>query len=589
MTTSRIINFFKRNYLVIVFFFVVGFVSVAPQILSIIKIGNEYKGIHFIYINDELTYMAGVRDVVDGHWLSGSPFFYEYKYLTPTALPWGNYFYAILVLISGISLVNILILSKFLFPALLFILVYLLIIRLTENENNTLLAKISAVTGGLFVTLGYDLLDYRWLWAFLTGEIEESHLLLWTRPVNPITGALLIFVFLFSIRSLINRKRVVLNIFVAGAVSGLMIYYFFSWGIALSFLGSVILIDLFRKKYRDVVYLFFVSLINFFVSLPFWLNIFKNAGSTDGNRQLERMGMYFTHAPVINKVLLATLLFFLPTFIYRFFKQKKTGKAVEEWWWFCLSLVLSGFVAFNQQIITGRTIWYHHFVQYTIPFCMVILIVWLFNFVRPRCPNLWLLVVSVIAFSSLMIGIKSGLSYNYNIEDFKRLQNYGNLVDWLNNNAPKDCVVLVKEDGEELTNIIPAFTHCNVFVSPWVFEGVPEDRNYYNYLTLMRIRGVTGEESADYLLKNQLEVRDYFFSNWDEHFAKNYDSYIDNEIRKLDEKYQNFIKEDFSRLLEKYRLDYIIADKDLNMNVKSQLPTAKYIKNFNNLFLYKFN
>ncbi|MBM2820987.1 MAG: hypothetical protein HW405_747, partial [Candidatus Berkelbacteria bacterium] len=277
---STILNYtkglIKEHHLAIIFFFIVGFISVAPQILSIRALGNDYQGIHFIYIDDEVTYMTAIRDILDGHWLSGSPFFYEYKYLKSVVLPWGNYFYALPTLITGFSLVNILIISKFLFPAGLFILIYLLIKKLIGDGGNNFLVKISAVSGGLFATLGYDLLDYKWAWSFLSGKIMDVHLLIWTRPVNPITGALLVFIFLLSTWSIINKRRPIYAILTTGLLLGLMTYYFFSWGIAAAILGSLIAVCLFRKKYREAVALTAIGIINFLVSLPFWFNVLKN-------------------------------------------------------------------------------------------------------------------------------------------------------------------------------------------------------------------------------------------------------------------------------------------------------------------------
>ena len=105
----------------------------------------------------------------------------------------------------SISPVAVLTASRFLLPAILFILVYFLIYKMTtlsvsppwkEGEEkspspslkggggNILVAKITAITGGILVTLGYDLVDYRTVLGLPRGSAKVGDFLLWSRPVK---------------------------------------------------------------------------------------------------------------------------------------------------------------------------------------------------------------------------------------------------------------------------------------------------------------------------------------------------------------------------------------------------------------------
>ena len=128
---SRLV--FGRHKYAIVTAVAVGIIYLAPHILFMWSLGDGYQGIPMMLTANEDFYLSRMQEILDGHPLLGSPFFFEYKDQWPLTPPVGEMFYAIPAKLLNISLVNVLLISRFVLQAILFLLVYLLINRLGEG------------------------------------------------------------------------------------------------------------------------------------------------------------------------------------------------------------------------------------------------------------------------------------------------------------------------------------------------------------------------------------------------------------------------------------------------------------------------
>ncbi|MDP3729529.1 MAG: hypothetical protein Q8R26_02130 [bacterium] len=580
--------FLIRHSLGIVFAIIAGIICIAPQLLLINAAGSDYQGIPFFDINDETYYMARMHDILDGHGWVSSPFIYEYKTQVPLMYPLVEYLYAIPAFIFGIGLQNIIVFGRFLFPTILFLLVYLLLFRLAEDGTRA--SKLNAIVGALFVVLGYDIIDYRTAVPFLLGKMQLTPFLIWTRTVNPVTGAILIFSLLLLLWSLIQKPRRY-SFVMPGIVFGLMIGYFFSWSISFAIIGSLTLIFIFQKKYDVVKQLLLILPVWAVVSAPYWYNAVRAIGSPAGEKTALRNALFLTHVPVINKVLVATITVFLGFFIYTYIKKRKAQEKMEFWWWFLFALLLSGVTVFSQQIITGRTIWPHHYVQYTIPFSIVVGMIVLYKVVRPQFFKVWASIISIIAITSLYYGIVAAQSYRFLVNDIRDNQRYASVLAWLNDNAEKDCVVLVKEEiQEKLTRLIPSFTSCNVYSAQWILFGVvPDDeRIHHTVMVHLRLQGIPAERAEQYLTTHAGWLRNYFYRDWHDFLVQDENILWLVDVRKkIVEDYRAFLKKDFSTELEKYKLDYIIADGQLDTSAHRSLSLLKNVEIVDDFHIYQ--
>ena len=605
----KIKNYFQNNYLAILTAFLVGFIYLAPNIFFILSLGDDYQGIPMMQTQNEDFYLARIQEIIDGHPLVASHGLYEYKDQWPTAPPTGEFFYALPSLLFDVSSVNVLIASRFVLPFILFLLIYFLIQKLT-NDQELFSNKINAIAGALFITLGYDLVDYRGIFNLLfSGDSARGGFLLWARPVNPILGAIFLFAFLFFVRQIVQKtKKQKLTVFFASFFLALMFAsYFFSWGIALSVAAILILIYLLKKEFKTTGNLIFVVLFAFVLALPYWYLILQSSQSEWYEESLLRSGLFYTHYPLFNKLMLAVLAFYIILVSFQILKHKKSKPNLaneesifhfQDWHLFCLAFILGSLWAYSQQIITGRTVWPYHFVQYTIPLAIIVLMALFYNIIKKESLYLWRIGIFVIIFASLTIGIYTQANtYQKSYSRYTENQSYAKIFDWLNDKE-KDCVVLVRKSNakeSKLDNLIPAFTHCNTYASSWVYTLMSSERPQFNYAIVLRLNGVKGEEIDQYLIENKNQAGGYLFSNWlglYNYPAKDFpdfsDLLLEERLKKFPEDYRIFLKKDFKEELEKYKIDYILSVGKLDKNIINQLRNTELAFQLNDLFVYSF-
>lgn len=590
----------KTNKLAFFVAILVGLLYVGPHLFFIFALGSDYKGIPMMPSANESDYMYRIRNILDGDYLLGSPLYYEYRNQMPMMPPVGEYFYALPALLFKISPANVLIASKFVLPAILFLLIYFLVQKLIYNPIS-LSSQISSVAAGLLITLGYDLIDYRsiinWL---MTGDDSFLHnfSFLWARPVNPIIGAIFLFSFLLAVCSIwqdnIRKKRPI----VLAAIFLTIMFgnYFFSWGMAMSILGVLATFSLFKKSYAKVQDFVSVAALWFIFSAPYWLIIWRAKQSPWYQESVLRNGLFLTHYPLINKFLVFVIIIYaIIVFVLRVWWSGRKLE-LQSWHWFSLVMILGSFLAYNQQIFTGRTIWPFHFVQYSIPLGLIVLILLLHNYIKPKLNLVWQAAISLIILVTLTYGIYAqSIAYPRHFNYFAKLQPYSIVFNWLDQKKG-DCVVLVDFNSpmwSELAAWVADFSHCDIYAKNWYFSMLPFERSLDNYMTILRWRGVRSEDIDNYMKQNEDEAAEYLFSNWQGLFnAQQFPDFQDFELMKrlkeFSTEYKEFMKLDLKTVLKKYRLDYILSVGSLKSDILNQLSYIKPVFESSGLFIYSF-
>ncbi len=191
-------------------------------------------------------------------------------------------------------------------------------------------------------------------------------------------------------------------------------------------------------------------------------------------------------------------------------------------------------------------------------------------------------------FASVAWGVSSASSYAYSINNFKKIQDYSKIFSMLNAQTPKDCVVLVRENTEELEKLIPAYTSCNVYSTTYVFSGITKERILHNFLINMRLGGIDLPHAHEYLLAHEGEVRTNFFSDWEQLFGHGRDQWLDKTVVYLEGEYSEFIRGNLKDELLQYRMDYLVSDAPLSQNIQNELPGLMLVKTFPGFYLYSF-
>jgi len=301
---------------------------------------------------------------------------------------------------------------------------------------------------------------------------------------------------------------------------------------------------------------------------------FSGPASSGASHTLTKIGLFYTHVPLLNKFLLLALAVFVVISIWGFIKRPNLYSDSKLWWWFSAALLIGTFLVFVQQIVTGIAIWPQHFVQYSIPVVYIVGVVSLYKFLRPWSRSIWLVCTALILISSAIYGSLVVTWYQANMPSYLDDQRYVQMYAWLNAvNTKKDCVVLISENENYLSGKIPAYTRCDVYYSVQNYYGVPQERIEHGYLSWLRLRGITSVNIVEYLNGHMAEVRADLFTNWLELWHASQDPWlksIRNEkelnqwekdsVQRIATDYRNFLKGDYKEELNKYKLDYIVWD-----------------------------
>lgn len=584
----------RSRLIVIIVAVLVGVMYCAPQIAFVFSLGKEYRGIPFAQVDDAEIYFSRMHELTDGHLMVGSPVFFDYKNELPLLPPTGEALYVALHGVTGMSLSSLFILTQFLFPALLFALVYYASRAFMSGADDTA-KRIYAVCAGLVVTLGYDLVDYKSAIGMFTGTYAPGSFLLWARPVNPIIGALLIFAFLVVLLRILathaHAQKVKKIWYAMGMIllALMMMTYFFTWAFMACALATLLVLSAVQKKWRTVVTVAVMGAGASILALPYWYTVYRAAQSPWYKDAQSLMGVFHIRTPFPNKVLLVAL----ALVVYMVWRQRHKG--IRDSYSVLVSLVVGGLVALNQQLLTGVAIWPYHFVQYTIPISIVVVFVVLNDVIAPCSKRLaYGIGVACALIAVFHATYTQGYVYARFYAHSVYRERYGDITRWLDANTTKDSVVLVNEPHEDLARAIPAYSHDNVYVSTYRFTLIPHahERFLNNYFSLLRVRGITPVEVQNHPEEYTGDLTTYTGTNWQSILSTPgisplHDTVLEYTRAHFAELYGAYYSRDFLTVLREYRIDYIISQGVLLPSVEAQLHNPILLKAIDGFYVYR--
>lgn len=571
--------------------FLVGLICILPQLVFIVLLGDHYRGIHMSATPNEIAYMGMMQEILDGYPKAVSVPFLEYKNngasLLPVTVP---FLYVLPVWFLHISISNAVVASKFILPALLFFVIYLFFYELSKiydtNKDKSII--LYSITLGLLIIFGFDFVDYNTMMAYLSGRSSPQGFLIWTRPANPIAGAILLFLFLICLLRLIltNKNK---WIFGAGIILALMmVSYVFSWTIAAVILGVTIVGVAVKKFWLLAIKSMAILPLAFVLSLPYWLDMIRTAKLPWYREAAARIGLYYTHMPHLNKFIICLIILFFIVSIVAYLKKILT-RPFPLWWWMGVVLLLSCFFVYNQQVITGREIWYYHYVFYTIPLGYTVILLLIWHLLHPYYRGLAKGIILMLLLSSIILGIFQQTSaYVNNYHKYYNWQDYQTIFNFLNQQAKKDSVVLINSSEVDFpSSFLLAYTHCNLYFSGENQSVLANpDDFYFRYLVLLRTRGVTADNIEEYITENNDEVANALQYQLQRTLGFP-DLKYEQRLAKLPIDYRTFLKKDFHDILSKFRIDYIISTGELNTKLLTELPGLHKMFAFNGFVVYK--
>ncbi|MBI4087902.1 hypothetical protein HY418_00755, partial [Candidatus Kaiserbacteria bacterium] len=356
----------------LVLFFLVLLVE-APLIAFPLYAGDEYRGVNIAHFgNDEHHYLTRVKEVLEGHNL-GQMYLAEGKDLPDSfqsnieqimfspvrALGLGDS-------VDVVTAVNILnAVGIFVVLALMYILVYIL-------SGDILLSLTCAV----FAVGGYFLIENK----TILHTILREHRFFYTdfniygRSMFPYAAQIPFLAFLiFTYRAAtatfqrFSRETIVPYAYtlLAGLTFGFLFYdYLYGWTFALAFCGALFLASVIFRKWSAAIVAVAIGIIGLLIGSFKLVSMYELFTSPLGDQFSYFFLAINSHVPIMSMTSLAVVLLFA---VYAYVRRDDKNL------FYIFALILTGLVALEQQILTGRAVQYGHFYWYfVVPISIIV-------------------------------------------------------------------------------------------------------------------------------------------------------------------------------------------------------------------------
>ena len=559
----KIFKIVKNHWIVILLAVIFGILTVWPFFYFQAVLGEQYRGVLNQVIDDELFYMARIRDVMDGHPTLGNAYLFEHNNQLPQQLFLPELLLAQPLKLLNLDIVQGRILYNFILPVLVFVLTYFAFY----------LIQPSRLWANIFTTL---LFYGFYFFKFIRPLIPQFVFIFW------LSQFILIWLL---IKNHPNRWILPLNIL----NFGLLFYiYPFYWTFYLAFLAVLSFLYFFRDKSLSKKFL--KILIGGLVIGSFYFYFtFLAAQLPEYQETMTRLQLVFSRSPSeIKSVVLSLTVLFLVGVLYRLKKVKIDNRIL-----FFIAGIVSILIVTNQNVITGQKFEFGHYRMPAV-FFLIFSVYYIASQIKLLNFKLKFLSASILIIISIY-GIYGYAQRIFKVSDQSiYTQKYAAIFDWLNGNTSRDSVVYA---NEEISELIPVYTSNNVFYSRYANLFIMSD----------------GEILERFILNNFFEEFDEKFiienerSIWGVRYIDRYgDALQANKWRRL----FGFKLKDETRLpeseiervlikageiqtgqpdksLKKYRINYLIWDRTKNPNWEPGKFNLEPIYNFENIYIFR--
>lgn len=534
----------RRHYLAILLAIIVGISTALPQLIS--QRDPAFRGVFKLVNNDEWYYMARARDVIDGHSTVANPYLFEYKSGESMQFWLPDYLLAKPLAIFGIDVYYGYWFYDFLLPAIATILAYTILLTLTTS-------RAWALAGAAFFHL---------YWFFD----------LFNRPTSPqliFLFWLALFFVLLRLATQPMRRYVIIATLLFGALFYIYPYYWVFYIILLSLLSCVAFFVQSRDAALRYVAVLFGGLL---IGAPHLALMARASATIPFYREsLERVGLIATHFPSGLDIVNGSALLLLALLV----AWKHKALADRNIVLFLSFALLSVVIAVNSHIITGLHLQLasHYWLQASFLFLVgwVYLLAQLARHIEPFFRVRFAYGIGIFLAFLVAVSLSRTIIGQSTMNDYDRfLQGYAPVFAWLNAHTEKDSVVFA---DEPLHVLIPSYAANNIYYSGAERLFVMPSRELWERFALFNFWRTI---DRDFVVENQRALwGNYYVDLFDHNQTKNRLRgwlglppvfYREDPPEEKIQDFLTFSREmqsgDFYTQLKKYRLDYLVWDKE---------------------------
>lgn len=521
------------------------------------QFSSSFQGIYLSAASDETHYVAQVRDISEGWYLLPNTYLWEGRMGHSNLYLWLSLPLGIIFRVwPWHDVPSFVLFWKFVGIAGAVILVFRLVHFLRPSWSSGWKAAVAvgfpvlpALLGPAFFSRLADAVLMRGNWA---------EFLLWTRFTNPVvSGLLFLGVLLLWFRNAEAPKwwRTV----TLGALCGVMAWlYIFFWMFLSILLGFWMLLTAARRRWSEARHAALAVGITAAIGFAYvwWVGI-----QTATYAEFEYLGPLLTHAPIFEWSVIAAVAIFLLFHVGLAFRSKQPWASSD---WALAVLAVTMIAVPNQQVITGRSLEPHHFYFLTnLPIAGLLLLFTLARLAHlPSLPRVAKSAGWVLAALLLWVGVGIQAATVRNITPhYLDAQRLAPAFHWIDR-QPHPFVVLADEDASEW---IPMYTGADVYYAPHAntYTTTPRERSVHAWYVQTRLSGITDPKDTRSSFEEHREHMGsiLFPSQYYRDRCGTRGCFSDSVMEDLLTGYQDFLSEDFSEQLRRYRVDAVLWDE----------------------------
>lgn len=460
----------------------------APLIAFPFFADERYQGINIAHFgNDEHYYLTRAREVLDGHSL-GQPVLAEGKE-NPDSFLYNDEKivmspFVVTRTTDSVNVVTYYNILNFAGIIVLLMLIFLFMGALSGDPHMSLAAAIFAVGGYLLIENGTILSviahgkDVFYDTFNIFGRSNFPYM-----PLIPFFGALIAIYYAHTrplrwpIRENIAAYAYVLT---AGVLFGLLFYlYFYAWTFMLAFLGCLVLFALISRKLDAALSGVAIACIGLLIG-SIKLADFYSLYTSPVAAQLAHFFLSIDNRQFIMSTTgLATTLLFA----FYFYMRRSDPNNL-----FIAAIIAAGWVALEQQMITGRAVQYGHYYWYFIVPLSILVSIYMCMRLLPDRMTRFRVVLSILLIAAALVhtGGTQYKSFFTTVENKLREQDFAPVLARLSEEAP--AIVLGDPGGESYPFLTTIYTSHDLYwnnaatVSIFPMEYLKEAFFVYLYL-----------------------------------------------------------------------------------------------------------
>ncbi|MBI2635363.1 MAG: hypothetical protein HYW79_02355 [Parcubacteria group bacterium] len=542
---------------------VLGILMVLPFFYFYMKVGSDFHGVLPTVVNDELFYYARIKDVVDGHPFLSNAYLAEHKEGLPQQLFLAEWLLAQPMKFLNVSVNAARLAYNFLLPAVAFILTYWVLFLISKSRSQSIISS-------TFLFFGmYSL-------AFIRPVSPQFNFIFWLSQ----------FIFLWLLITEQKQKW----IWFSAVNFGLLFYiYPYYWTFYLIFFCLLAAAYFFADK-KLALKILIIAGGGLVSAIPYFYFNYLATQLLYYEETLTRLGLIYSRFPSGARIIFWSLLGF--GFFGWFLWKKIINLDIKSL--FFISGILASVIAVNQHLITGKNIEFSSHYDMAAMFFLVFTAIYLWS-KRRDCRYLSIILL-IIASGITVFGL---INYSKRVfiidENAAYRQNYMPIFEWLNKNTEKDSVVYANVD---VSGLIPVYTANNVFYIREANLFFISDEEVLNRFILNNFFKDFGR---DFVIENDRSVYGVRYVDAYGHAVQGNklrkilglksesEIYLPEEaIQKVITRAKELQKRDFIEELKRFRVDYLIWDKNKNPEWKMNSKNFNPVFSSGDLIIFKF-